>query len=178
MASHYYTWRSGHYVHYERRGLGDPLVLVHNLYPGASHEEYAQNVGELSRHYTVYGLDLLGFGDSDAPRMRYTAEMYIDLLHDFIRDVVGRSAKPHLMAAGLPAAYVTALADRDPDLLGRLCFLCPRSEPTGLEGLRWTAPIRHFMLTNVNNSYYDALASRYGKRFTPKDGWDRLGTGG
>lgn len=24
----------------------------------------------------------------------------------------------------------------------------------------------------------EALASRYGKRFTPKDGWDRLGTGG
>ena len=38
MASRYYTWHHGQ-IHYQKRGMGDPLVLVHNIYPGASHEE-------------------------------------------------------------------------------------------------------------------------------------------
>ena len=38
MASHYYLWRRNN-VHYQKRGLGDPILLVHNLYPGASHED-------------------------------------------------------------------------------------------------------------------------------------------
>ena len=89
MASNYYTWHHGR-VHYQKRGLGDPLVLVHNVYPGASHEEYAHNIAELARHFTVYAMDLLGFGGSDAPRMKYTANTYTELVFDFLREEVGR----------------------------------------------------------------------------------------
>ena len=77
MASKYYTWHYGR-VHYQKRGMGDPLLLVHNVYPGASWEEYERNIAELSRHHTVYAMDLLGFGLSDAPRMKYTAATYVE----------------------------------------------------------------------------------------------------
>src|SRR5690349_18466242 len=103
MGSHYFEWHHGD-VHYLKRGLGDPLLLVHNLYPGASHEEFSFNVAELSRHFTVYAPDLLGFGDSSAPRRKYTAGLYIELVEDFAREVVGRPA--HVVAAGLSCAYV------------------------------------------------------------------------
>ena len=84
MASKYYSWHHGE-IHYQKKGMGDPLVLVHNVYPGASHEEFSRNVDELARHFTVYAIDLLGFGGSDAPRMKYVADLYVELLFDFLR---------------------------------------------------------------------------------------------
>jgi pimeloyl-ACP methyl ester carboxylesterase len=141
--------------------MGDPLVLVHNIYPGASHEEYAHNVAELARHFTVYAIDLLGFGESDAPRLKYTANTYVELLFDFLREEVASPA--HVVASGLSCAYVTEVAAWRSNLFQKLVFLCPRSEPTGLDIPRWVAPIRHFMLSTpaVANGYYEAMTGRH-----------------
>jgi pimeloyl-ACP methyl ester carboxylesterase len=160
MASRYYTWHHGK-VHYQKRGMGDPLVLVHNVYPGASQEEYDHNLDELARHFTVYAPDLLGFGGSDSPRMKYTAETYTELIFDFLREEVASPA--HVVSSGLSCAYVTEVAAWRSNLFGKLVFLCPRSEPTGLDIPRWVAPIRHFMLSTpaVANGYYEAMTGRH-----------------
>jgi pimeloyl-ACP methyl ester carboxylesterase len=160
MASRYYSWHHGR-AHYQKRGMGDPLVLVHNIYPGASHEEYSYNIDELARHFTVYALDLLGFGESDAPRIKYTAGTYTELVFDFLREEV--AAPAHVMSSGLSCAYVTEVAAWRSNLFQKLVFLCPRSEPTGLDIPRWVAPIRHFMLSTpaVANGYYEAMTGRY-----------------
>jgi pimeloyl-ACP methyl ester carboxylesterase len=158
MGSHYFAWRKNN-IHYQKRGLGDPLLLVHNVYPGASHEEFQHNLDALAQRHTVYAIDLLGFGDSDAPRRRYTAKLYIELLKDFCREVIGAPAC--VMSAGLSCAYVSAAASEEPELFDRLVFACPRSEPTGLEIPRWAMPIRHFMMTapGLGTGYYEAMAN-------------------
>jgi len=163
MASHYYVWRK-HNVHYQKRGLGDPILLVHNIYPGASHEEFYRNVDALARRHTVYAIDLLGFGDSDAPRRRYTAKLYIDLIQDFCRDVIGQ--RTHALSAGLSCAYISQAAAEDVCLFDRIIFVCPRSEPTGLDLPRWAAPIRHFMLTApaIGQGFYETVCSSYAMR--------------
>lgn len=160
MASHYYAWHHGE-IHYQRRGLGDPLVLVHNVYPGASYAEYERNIDALSRRFTVYAIDLLGFGDSDAPRIKYTAEMYVELIFDFLREEVGEPA--HVMASGLSCAYVTEVAAWRANLFKKLVFLCPRSEPTGLDVPRWVAPLQHLMLSTptVASGYYETMTGRH-----------------
>jgi len=159
MASKYYSWHHGD-VHYQKKGLGDPLVLIHNIYPGASAEEFSHNVDELARHFTVYALDLLGFGESDAPRLKYTASVYTELIFDFLREEVRQPA--HVMSAGLSCAYVTEVAAWRSNLFQKLIFVCPRSEPTGLDLPRWVAPIRHFMLSTpaVANGYYETMTGR------------------
>lgn len=143
MSSHYYNWHHGQ-VHYAKRGLGEPMLLVHNIYPGASHQEYERNIAELSRHFTVYAIDLLGFGASDAPRMKYTAQTYIELIFDFLREEVKEPA--HVVAAGLSCAYVTEVAAWRANLFNKLVYLCPRSEPVHLDSPRWFAPVRHLFL--------------------------------
>ena len=160
MASHYYAWHHGE-VHYQRRGMGDPLVLVHNVYPGASREEYEHNFGELARHFTVYAIDLLGFGDSAAPRLKYTANTYVELIFDFLREEVKQPA--HVVASGLSCAYVTEVAAWRSNLFRKLVFLCPRSEPTGLDIPRWLAPVQHLMLNTpaVASGYYETMTGRY-----------------
>jgi pimeloyl-ACP methyl ester carboxylesterase len=157
MASHYYKWHHGR-VHYDKRGLGDPIVLLHNIYPGASYEEYEHNIAELARHFTVYSLDLLGFGASDAPRIKYTAQTYIELIFDFLREEVGEPAV--VVSSGLTCAYVTEVAAWRANLFSRLVFLCPRSEPTGLDSPRWFAPMRHFFMSTpaLGSSFYETVA--------------------
>jgi pimeloyl-ACP methyl ester carboxylesterase len=157
MASHYYSWHHGN-VHYTKKGLGDAVVLIHNIYPGADHQEFEHNVNELARHFTVYALDLLGFGQSDAPRLKYTADTYVELIGDFLREEVAEPAA--IVSAGLTCSYVTEVAATHPELFTRLVFVCPRSEPTGLDSPRWFAPVRHLFLTTppLGSGYYETMA--------------------
>ena len=156
MASHFYPWHHGD-VHYQKRGMGEAMVLVHNVYPGASHEEFDRNIAELARHFTVYALDLIGFGLSAAPRLKYTAQTYIELLFDFLREEVREPA--HVVSAGLSCAYVTEVAAWRANLFRKLVFICPRSEPTGLDSPRWFAPVRHFFLSTpgLGSGFYDTM---------------------
>jgi pimeloyl-ACP methyl ester carboxylesterase len=157
MASHSYKWHYGR-IHYQRRGLGDPLLLVHNVYPGASWQEWEHNFDALSRHFTVYAMDLLGFGQSDAPSLTYRAAHYVEQVFDFLREVVGQPAL--VAAAGLSCAYVSEVAAWRENLFRRLVFICPRSEPTGLDSPRWLAAIRRFLMSNrtLGSGYYETMA--------------------
>ena len=47
-------------VRYRVEGTGEPLVLIHGL--GGSTDWWVRNTGPLSRHFTVYSVDLPGFG--------------------------------------------------------------------------------------------------------------------
>jgi pimeloyl-ACP methyl ester carboxylesterase len=157
MASHTYPWHHGN-VHYVKKGMGDPVLLVHNIYPGADHQEFEHNLNELARRFTVYAIDLLGFGQSEAPRLKYTADLYVELIADFLREVVREPAA--VVSAGLSCAYVTEVAAARPESLTRLVFVCPRSEPTGMDSPRWFAPLRHFFLTTppLGSGFYQTMA--------------------
>jgi pimeloyl-ACP methyl ester carboxylesterase len=122
MASKYYQWGDAR-IHYRQSGMGDPIVLIHGLYPGASTEEFDHNIRALSRDFRVYAIDLLGFGLSDAPRIRYRADLYPLLLSDFIRDVIAAPAS--VIAAGESGPFAAAVAAQDPELLSKVVFISP-----------------------------------------------------
>jgi pimeloyl-ACP methyl ester carboxylesterase len=99
------------------------LLLVHGPGMGASACEWRSNVGPLSEEFRVYTCDLLGFGRSDKPALHYTSELYVRMLRDFIRDVIGRPV--NLLASHLSAAYGVALAYREPAWFHQLFLVCP-----------------------------------------------------
>ena len=138
MAAHYYDW-DGNLIHYRKSGLGDPIVLVHGLYPGASSEEFDHNIRALSRDFRIYAIDLLGFGVSDAPRMRYRADLYPALLGDFIRDVIREPAG--IVAAGASGPFVATLAAEQPELVSKIVLISPRdaAPAPSRAGLPWRA---------------------------------------
>ncbi|XWS68396.1 hypothetical protein CRYUN_Cryun04dG0086500 [Craigia yunnanensis] len=64
-----------------------PLLLVHGF--GASIPHWRRNIGTLAQDYTVYAIDLLGFGASDKPQgFSYTMEAWAQLILDFLNEVV------------------------------------------------------------------------------------------
>jgi pimeloyl-ACP methyl ester carboxylesterase len=119
-----YPWKYGD-IFYQVKGARDakPLLLIHGFGPGASSYEWRKNADALSEQFRVYTLDLLGFGLSDRPAIDYTAEVFADLISDFLKEVIG---KPTVVVAhGLTCAYVVADAYRRPQLFERLVLVSP-----------------------------------------------------
>jgi pimeloyl-ACP methyl ester carboxylesterase len=156
-------------VFYKKAGDGPPLILIHGIGAGCSSYEYRHVWEALTQDYTVYALDLIGFGKSDKPTLEYTAETFISLIADFARSVVGVGGgrgEADVVATSLSAAYVIALSQRDPSLFRRLVLV----EPTGIEelhepvGVGGTAARSVLKTPIVGTSFYNALTSKKGIR--------------
>lgn len=125
---HFMQWR-GHRLAYTVRGEGPPLLLVHSIHAAGWSFEWRRNVDVLARTNTVYALDLPGFGRSDRPAIRYTAQLYQNAIGDFARQVIGTPVA--LVATSLSGAYAIALAASDPTRYPAVVAICP----TGLTRL-------------------------------------------
>jgi len=154
-------------IAYDKRGLGDPLLLVHGIYPGASHEEFHRNVRALGDHFTVWAIDLLGFGDSDKPNITYTAQLYEHLLRDFIIEVIGQPT--HVMASGTSCGPATSLAVYNDTLVGKLVLIDPANDKApGQHPPTVAARLQQFLLGKLSMGVglYETMSSRYElKRF-------------
>jgi pimeloyl-ACP methyl ester carboxylesterase len=77
---------NGNTIHYLKSGHGPPVVLVHGF--GAWSFSWRKNIKPLSKYFTVYAIDLLGFGLSDKPREGpYTIESQAALVSAFMENV-------------------------------------------------------------------------------------------
>jgi pimeloyl-ACP methyl ester carboxylesterase len=123
-----WSWR-GRRISFTRRGQGPALLLIHGIHAAAWSYEWRHNVDYLARDHTVYTIDLLGFGRSDRPPIRYTSRTYISLISDFVAQVIGGSCI--LVANSLSAAYAIILGARDPHRFPALVLI----QPTGLTRL-------------------------------------------
>ena len=119
-----YHWRFGT-VSYSKCGKGTPLLLIHDLLPGDSAAEWKNVVRRFSASHTVYTLDLLGFGRSDKPAMTYTNYLYVQLIVDFVRDVIGK--KTDVIATGTSANTAVLSCCSDKNLFRRLILVNPDS---------------------------------------------------
>src|SRR5215212_8532484 len=156
----YYRWRGGDLA-YSVAGEGEPLLLVHGVYAGASSFEFRKNFRELSKSFRVYALDLLGCGLSERPERRYGPEDLASQVEDFAREEIGGQA--HLIASSLSAALVVPAAVRSPRLFKKLVLICPTGygtldRPSGrlgdvIYGL-FRAPV-------LGNTLYHAIVSRW-----------------
>jgi pimeloyl-ACP methyl ester carboxylesterase len=88
MSSKFKSWfiRTGVVkTHFIEAGEGDPLILIHGGGPGASGEHnWGNNIEELSRHFHVFALDLIGYGLTDKPAIEYSYQAKVDQLTNFV----------------------------------------------------------------------------------------------
>jgi len=117
-----FDWRDRR-IAFTKRGEGPPLLLIHGIHPSAWSHEWRNNVDALARANTVYTLDLLGFGRSDRPAIRYSARLFISLISDFVSRVI--DAPTVLVASSLSGAYAIVLAARDPHRFPAVALIAP-----------------------------------------------------
>jgi haloalkane dehalogenase len=63
-------------------------MLLHGF--GASIGHWQHNLEFLAAHHTVYGLDLIGWGGSRKPNIRYDIDLWVEQVHDFWRTFIDR----------------------------------------------------------------------------------------
>ncbi len=159
-----YRWRGGKLA-YSVAGEGEPVLLVHGVYAGASSLEFRNNFEELSKSFRVYALDLLGCGLSEKPARRYGPEDVASQIEDFVKAEIGGSA--HLVSSSLSAALAVPAAVRSPRLFKNLVLICPTGNgtldrPSGLLG---DAILGLFRVPILGDTLYHAIVSRAGIRY-------------
>lgn len=120
--NNYYEWRFGK-IRYTKKGSGSPVLLLHDLSVGSSSYEYHKIVNTLAKDHEVYVLDLLGYGLSDKPNMTFTNYLYVQLLVDFVKNVIGK--RTDVIATGDTAPVCVMTCHNDPDIFGKMIFINP-----------------------------------------------------
>ena len=160
----YYRWRGGDLA-YAVAGEGEPLLLVHGIYAGASSLEFRKNFGELSQSFRVHALDLLGCGLSERPRRRYGPEDVTSQLEDFAREEV--RAPAHLVASSLSGALAIPALVSSPRLFKKVVLICPTGYGS-LErssGCLGDAIYGLFLAPVIGETLYHTIVSRPGIRY-------------
>jgi pimeloyl-ACP methyl ester carboxylesterase len=159
--ANFFHWKYGR-VFYKRSGLnhsGTPVVFIHGVGAGSSSFMWRKNFDDLANDFPVYALDLLGFGLSDKPsNASYSADLYVDLISDFIREVTGYPA--NIIASSLGAAYAIRVADEHPELVNEMILNGPSGSDTnrrpGMAGAAFYGLLQSPVL---GTSFYNVMAS-------------------
>ena len=119
-----YKWRLGD-VFYTRSGSGKPLLLIHNLQAGSGSHEWSALLPLLKETHTVYTIDLLGCGRSEKYNMTYTNYLYVQLISDFVKSVIGHRAD--VIAVGESASIPIMACASNPELFDQIMLINPLS---------------------------------------------------
>ncbi|HWN08965.1 MAG TPA: alpha/beta fold hydrolase [Pyrinomonadaceae bacterium] len=170
--ANFFPWKHG-LVFYKVSGLqnpGPPVVFIHGIGAGASSFMWRKNFDELARDFPVFALDLLGFGFSDKPAtVPYSADLYVDLITDFIREISGYPV--NVVASSLGAAYAIRVADEHPELINSLIL----NAATGADalnrrpGMAGAAFYGLLQSPVLGTSFYNVMASERSIRDYARD---------
>lgn len=139
---------NGDLVHYEKLGRGRPVILVHGWI--GSWRYWIPLMQKLHLKYSVYTLDLIGFGDSAKNVTNYSIDAQVKMLDEFL-DHLG-IPKAAIIAHGLGSLVVTRYALQNPVRVARMLLTSiPLFDPGDLEN-RTPAGTRR-LLTGTDTRY-------------------------
>lgn len=158
----FFDWKHGR-IFYKTAGSGQagvPLIFIHGVGAGSSSFMWRKNFDVLALDFRVYAMDLLGFGFSDKPSTApYSADLYVEQITDFIREVTGSPV--NIVASSLGAAYAIRVADEHPEMIKAMVLNAPTgvdklSTRPGMSGAAFYGLLQSPVL---GTSFYNVMAS-------------------
>lgn len=137
---------------YHVSGEGEPLVFLHDFFPGAASYEWSKVYPQFAATHRVLAPDWIGFGESERPDRPLRADDYAQSLQEFVRATCG-GRRPVLVGSGLGAALACLAAAQHPELAARLFLFHPAGTthwlvpwvPSPWRSAAWTARGRHWI---------------------------------
>lgn len=123
-------------MHYRYAGAGQPVILLHMS--GSSSDEYERVGNILSKQFSVYAPDFMGFGDSDRPSHYFSFEEHAASIKNFA-DVLG--IETAYVAGNLVGANITVHLSADyPEFVKKaaLFHVCYNRDPQYWPSMRNT----------------------------------------
>ena len=90
---------------------------------GSSSYEFSKITDALSQNYEVYSIDFLGYGMSDKPNLTFTNYLYVQMIVDFIKTIIGR--KTDIIASGEAFPIAVMVCHNDCDTVRKLIGINP-----------------------------------------------------
>ncbi len=121
-----FLWKNMN-INYKEMGSpsSPPLLLLHNLSPVSSKEEWYLMDGFLEKNFHIFELDLLGCGKSDKPNIIYINYLYAQLVSDFIKLII--KEKTSICAAIYSSSFSLMAARMNPELIYKIILINPPS---------------------------------------------------
>ena len=136
-----YVELDGYWVRYTVVGGGPPVLLVHGWL--SSSRIWEQLARRLAQRFTVYSLDLVGFGESDKPTDGYGTRNGSRLLYAFCAHF--GLTRATVIGHDFAGSMAVKLAADHPDIVGRLVLVATPAdeEQIDLPTLLWltTLPV-------------------------------------
>lgn len=117
----------GDLIHYEKLGRGRPVILVHGWI--GSWRYWIPLMQQLHMRFSVYTLDLVGFGDSAKNAEHYSLEAQVQMIQQFMEQLA--IPKAAFIGHGLGALVLTQYALRQPERVARLLLVSAPLFATG-----------------------------------------------
>lgn len=120
-------------------GNGPPLFLIHSVNAVASAAEMRPLFESLQANYTVYAIDLPGYGLSDRKDIQYTHTIMTDTIKQTANWIAQRhpNQKVHAVALSLSSEFLSRACTLKPELFQSITLI----SPTGLrKGQRFREP--------------------------------------
>lgn len=118
----FFNWRYGS-IYYTKQGKGTPLLLVHDLNPSSSNYEWNKIAKHLAKHHTVYTLDLLGCGRSAKPNITYINFLFVQLITDFIKNIIGTAT--NVITTGESSSFTLMACHMESNLFDKIIVINP-----------------------------------------------------
>lgn len=116
-------------MHYEERGNGEPLVLLHGN--GESLEYFSGQMAYFSKTFRVIAVDTRGHGRSGRGRAPFTLEQFGEDLHKFCLGLgIGRM---HLLGFSDGANIALGFAGKHPEMVESLILNGANLRPSGVK---------------------------------------------
>lgn len=118
----YFPWKYGD-IFYTENGQGNPVLLIHDLHPDNSSIEWSKIIPLMKDSAKVFAFDLLGCGNSDKPNITYTNYMYVQLIENFIKNVI--KEKTNIVVTGDSVPFAIMAKKTSPELIGKIIAINP-----------------------------------------------------
>jgi pimeloyl-ACP methyl ester carboxylesterase len=143
----------GDLVHYEKLGRGRPVILIHGWV--GSWRYWIPLMQHLHLKYSVYTLDLPGFGDSAKNPAKYPIARMVETLNQFMEQLA--ITKAAFIGHGLGALVLSEYAMVNPDRVARMLLISmPLFDPGDLTD-RVPAGMREALTSNEPRTVPSAM---------------------
>ena len=137
----------GDLVHYEKLGRGKAIILIHGWI--GSWRYWIPLMRLLQLEYSVYAVDLFGYGDSGKNPAKYGVNHQVEMMSSFMQQL--GVPKAAIVGHGLGAMIAAQFARQYPDRVARLMLVAaPLFDPGDLNDR--TPPGSRILLTPTNNA--------------------------
>lgn len=103
-------------IYYQKLGQGKDLIMLHGWKQDVSN--FHQVAQELKKHFTLWLIDLPGFGRSENPKLPFTISDYAKVVQEFIRVI--NIKKPNLLGHSLGGRIAIKVASTNSEIIDKL----------------------------------------------------------